>query len=227
MKLCDEFPLSRHRVENISPKAPSHSLAYAIVHLQKGRYFLQFYEEFRQSIPRPSKPTKLCILEKDRAVFFYTSTTHGQRQFKQPESRVCSDELGALAGWWSLLLRCPWRRDLSLRLSFATVSIPTEAAFSSQAASLGRECFWNIHTSEEITFVSVDCEATTGWRDEQGKTTGVKEEGKKKAECGKWKASCDFSLPKWRKELCGLCWGSFMRAGNRCREQIFSSFKDV
>lgn len=40
---------------------------------------------------------------------------------------------------------------------------------------------------------------------------------KKQAECGKWKVSCDFSLPKCSEDLCGLCWGSFMRAcvGNR------------
>lgn len=48
--------------------------------------------------------------------------------------------------------------------------------------------------------MSVDCKATTGWRGEQGKTTGGRE-GKKKAECGKWKVSCDFSLPKCREEL--------------------------
>lgn len=155
-----------------------------------------------QSIPRPSKPTKPCILEKDRVVFFYTSTTHGQRQFKQPESRVCSDKPGALTGWCSCLLRCPWRRDLSLRLSFATISIPTEAAFSSQAASLGRECFWNIHISEEITFVSVDCEVTTGWTDKQGKTTGVRE-GEKKGRMWEMEGELWFFPAKMQK---GALW---------------------
>lgn len=77
-----------------------------------------------------SKPMKRCILGKDQVVFLYTSTTHSQRQLKQPESRAYSDELGALAGWCTLLQRCPWRRDLSLRLSFATISIPAEAASS-------------------------------------------------------------------------------------------------
>lgn len=138
-----------------------------------------FMRSSNQSIPRPSKPTELCILGKDWAVFFYPSTSHGQRQSKQPESRMCFGEQRALAGWCSLLQRRPWRRDLSLRLSFATVSISTEAASSSQAASPGRERLWNIHTSEEITFVSVDCKATTGWRGEQGKTTGMREGGKK------------------------------------------------
>lgn len=71
---------------------------------------------------------KQSILEEHQVVFLHTSTTHGQGQVKQSDSRAYADELGALAGWCTLLQRCPQRRDLSLRLSLATVSSLAEAA---------------------------------------------------------------------------------------------------
>lgn len=127
-------------MENISPKAPCHSLGYAIVHLQKGRYFQQIYEELRPEHPKTLQAYRTVYPGRRLSCIFLYTHHPWPKAMEQPESRVCSGELGALAGWCSLLQRCPWRRDLSLRLSFATVSIPTEAASSSQAASPGREC---------------------------------------------------------------------------------------
>jgi len=143
-----------------------------------------------------SKPMKQSILGKDQDVFLCTSITCGQRQVKQSGSRACSDELGALAGWCTLLQRRPQRRDLSLRLSLATISIPSEAA-SSSTGTVPREGALVKYSYIRRNYICKSGLRSDNWLEGRaGKNNRSEGERGEKAEPGKWKVSCDFPLPK-------------------------------
>lgn len=126
-ELCEVFPLSECQVEKFHPK--HHAMAWTMpLHIYSPSVWREAQIRASQHIP---KPMKQSILEEHQVVFLHTSITHGQGQVKQSDSRAYADELGALVGWCTLLQRCPQRRDLSLRLSLATISSLAEAASSS------------------------------------------------------------------------------------------------
>lgn len=196
---------------------PKHHVALWVMPLctyRKEDISNSFTRSSHKRIPRPSKTV---YPGKRPSCIFSTSTTHGQRQFKQLESRVCSGEQGALAGWYSCA-EMPLEKRSFIKIVICHRSHPPRGCLL-LTGSIPREGALVKYSYIRRNYICKRGLQRDNWLEGRAGKNNRREGGKRKAEYGKWKVSCDFSLPKCSEELRGLCWASFLRA---CRGNRFS-----
>lgn len=179
-ELCDELPLSGHQVKKNHLKHHATLWVMPLYVYRREDISISLMRTLDQSIPTHVQTYEMVYPGKR------PSCNSLYLHHPWPKATQAAGEQGTL--WWA---------GSSCRMLYSSAEMPLEKRsfikivicyhFHPHRGCLllgrhhprGRERLWNIHTSEEITFVSVDCGATTGWRGEQGKNNWSKGERKK------------------------------------------------